>query len=136
MKVVYDDEFITAWYYEDKKLFKIRWKAETKNITEEEVRKKVSRITNYILELESLYILSDDRFRENLYTVEVQQWIADKLVHSCIKAGVKKFAVLNPINFVAELSTEQVADEAISKNIPIDVKLFKEEEEALDWFLQ
>ncbi len=136
MKVVYDNKYITEWYNEDKKLFKVRWKAETKNITEEEVREEIIRFTDYILKLKPLYILGDGRLRENLYTIEVQQWIADKLTHYCIKAGLKKFAILSPVNFVAELSTEQVADEATSKNIPIDIKFFKKEEEALNWLLQ
>jgi hypothetical protein len=132
MKTLYDSEFITIKFDSNKQLLMDIWKPECEKMTSDQMRTEIEKITELIKEYSPKYILADNKKRHYLYKVEEQKWVAKTLVDAGTQVGVLKYALIIPEDFIAEISTNQIADEVVE--ITTEVKFFKTEEEAMDWF--
>lgn len=132
MKTIYEDQFFIVHYDHQKQLFKTVWTPASAEMTMDMVREAVSRVAKLTLENKPLFYLANDLKREFYYDFDMQKWVADTLGEACIKAGVKKFAVIMPQELIALLSTEQTIEEVGDINILIEN--FTNEAEAMAWF--
>jgi hypothetical protein len=131
MKQLINNKFASVFYFEDTKLYKTTWTEKTSDMTELEMKTEIETTAKLLVEYKPLYFLADDSKREYIYNVESQKWVANTLANACIMAGVKKFAIIMPLDFITELSTEQTAEEA--PELPFRLKFFKSEQEAMEW---
>lgn len=100
-------------------------------VQEDDIRNMISMIEKIILEHKPVNYLTDNKLRKYVFSVEMQEWVANTLLQACLAVGLKKFAVVQPEELVASLSNEQVADEAGDN--PIQVGFFRTMEEAQRW---
>lgn len=70
----------------------------------------------------------------NLYTVDIQNWLATTLLKAGLADGLKKFSIIMPKDLLAELSTEQAVGEA--EKIPVEINYFQNEIAAMNWFFE
>jgi len=101
--------------------------------TDQDVIKLFEDFSQIILKYKPKYLLSNDQLRTSVYDVELQNWIAEKMIQTCAEAGVERFVIVQPEEFVASLSTEQVAEEAI--DLPFDFTFCATVEQAYTWLL-
>jgi len=134
MKIIYESKFIKLEFDEEKKILKSFWKKGNNNISEKQIKNEITKSTGLIIEYKPNFIITDDRSRTFLYSVEIQDWVSKMLFGACIEAEIEKFAVLLPKELVAEISTEQVADEVTNR--PYQLNMFSDEEKALKWIAE
>ena len=125
----YRDSFID----EEKKVFMSIWRNNTTNITEQEIKEAVNASAVEIEHWKPLYFIADETDRDFPFSVELQKWIAYTIATACIKAGIKKMALIMPENLIVEMSTEQTVDEA--GKLPFELKSFYNLVDAEKWFL-
>ncbi len=131
MGTIYKSEFLLLEFDQSRKILESSWLEKNDKMTEEQMKKEIETVAALIKKHKPLFILTNDRNRTYIYTVELQNWVAQILSNACIEAGIKKFAVMLPEEIVAQISTEQTADEV--KNLPYELQLFTEEQEAIEW---
>lgn len=131
METIYESAYFKVEFDSSTKLLKTVWNEKSGEMNEKQMREEILKAASLVEEYKPLYILTNDRDRTYVYTVEVQQWVAQTLASAAIKAEIKKFAVLLPTEIIAQMSTEQTADEV--HNTPYEVNLFNDEQEALKW---
>lgn len=101
-------------------------------ISDEQIRQMVQLVTETIRSYKPIYYLTDNTMRKYTFGVEMLQWIAESLLHVCLEVGLQKFAVVQPLDPIAGLSNEQVAEQ-ITDEIPIQIGFFCSVEEACQW---
>lgn len=107
------------------------WADNTLDVTEEDIKAMMTSTANSIKQYKPKYFMGNDSNRQFVYTVDMQSWIATTLAMACAEAGVLKFAVIDPKNFIVELSTEQTIEEA--GKLPFELQRFANEADALQW---
>lgn len=107
------------------------WASDNLAATEDDIREIINTTANFIRERKPAYFLADDSNRQFVYDIEIQAWVAQTLAMACAEVGLKKFAIIVPKDFIAELSTEQTVDEA--GTLPFQLQYFVSEAEALQW---
>ena len=75
--------------------------------------------------------MANERKRLSVYIPNLQGWIARQIGLAFIEGNVEKFAVIQPEDFIINLSTEQTADELPTP--PFEMSFFPSREEALKW---
>jgi len=88
MKTVYESDFFNIEFDEEKKIIKSFWKEKNSKITDEQIKKEIEKATAIITEYKPLSIITDDRSRTFVYSVEIQQWVGLTLSKACVKAGI------------------------------------------------
>lgn len=132
MKTLYDSQFISIVFDSDKQLLIDTWKPECEMMKSDQMRKEIEIVVEMIKKYTPKYMLADNKKRYYLYKVEEQKWVAKMLVEASSKVSVLKYALIIPEDFVAEISTSQIADEV--GEICTEIKFFKTKEEAIEWF--
>ncbi|WP_154658344.1 hypothetical protein [Eisenibacter elegans] len=119
-------------YLADQKLFKMRWRAESTQITEEEFR-KVS--INYLKAID-LYrpvnVIIDARKLKNfVISPALRQWTAENVLRYAVEKGQRKVGVL----VSPDLNTRASMAKAMSGlgNENLEVHYFDEEVELMYW---
>jgi hypothetical protein len=100
-------------------------------VQEDDIRNIISTIEKSILEYKPVNYLTDNKLRKYVFSVEMQEWVANTLLQACLAVDLKKFAVVQPEELVASLYNEQVADEAGES--PVQVAFFHTMEQAKNW---
>ena len=113
------------------KCMKNTWEGENVHITQEELQTLILELSDCVRQHQPTYLLSDERNREFIYTVDTQAWVATTIATACIEAGLKKFAIIPSKDYIVELSTEQTVDEA--GKLPFEIQYFQNEADAVAW---
>lgn len=132
MNTVYQSKFLIIKFDEDKKIIKSFWSEKNSDITDKQVKNEIANAAQIIKEYKPFFIISDDRSRVFVYSVEIQKWVNLTLHEASTEAGVVKFAILLPEELVAKLSTEQVTEEHVGLR-SYELKMFFDEDKALKW---
>jgi len=109
------------------------------NVSDEEILTRTENAILLIAKYKPIYCLFDDRKREYVYTIDIQNSIADIFVNAIMKHRIRKLAVILPSNEMNKISTIQTQNEAfsIAKEIFPEIRqilrLFNTEEEAYNW---
>ncbi len=131
METLRKNKYFELKYDEEKELFFSIWKGKGDSISDEEIKTEIGAAAEFIKQYKPNFIISDDSERKFLYNVNIQNWVAKTLVEANIVAGLKKFAIILPIEMIAAISTEQTAEEVLQ--IPYELKLFTKLEDAQKW---
>jgi len=131
MKKIYENQFAQIFFDDLRKIMKTQWLENSVNITEVELKTSITKAGELVEQFKPNFQLADNINQKFAFNVEIQEWVAHHVAVPCVKVGVKKIAVLMPTDLLAELSTEQAAEE---NKLPIEISYFKAEQEALKWF--
>ena len=127
-----DDRFLTIDMDIDRSLFITRWKKESADITDDNIVKDIiSDISNKIEQYQPKYYIANQTFKDVVYTVDIQKWIAERLYAACITACTKYVATVESSNISVSISNDQMIEEVEVRGIK--VKTFTSEAEALKW---
>ena len=129
MKILRDDKLIKITFDEGKKLLWTEWKKESFNVslTKAEIKQINQEIADYIIANDADYYLADQRQRGIVYTIDLQEWIAQVLAQACVKANIKRAAIIQPADYIVRLSNEQTINE-VDEDVMFDN--FKDFDEA------
>ncbi len=113
MKILRDDKLLKITFDEEKKLLWTEWKQESFNVslTKAEIKQINQEIADDIIANDSDYYLADQRQRGIVYTIDLQEWIAQVLAQACVKANIKRAAIVQPKDYIVKLSNEQTINE-------------------------
>lgn len=131
MKLVKQTQFVKIFFDEQSKIMESSWNEGNGEMNKNDFEQTITEVANSIKTYSPVYYLPDDSNRLFVYEIEMQNWVAQILAEACIIVGVKKFAIVQPRELIAQLSTEQTVDEA--GEIPFDIRYFNDRETALDW---
>ena len=130
--ILRDDRYITIDMNIERSLYITRWKKESGEITDESVVKEIiGDISDKIEKFRPLYYIANQTFKEVVYTVDIQKWIAERLYAACRNAGTKYVATVESGNISVSMSNDQMIDEVVV--LGIKVKTLPTEPEALKW---
>ncbi|MCQ2975979.1 MAG: hypothetical protein MJ211_14355 [Bacteroidales bacterium] len=135
-RILSDDKFLTTLLDETNSIFITRWKSVSSEIDSnvEEIKKYIKLIADEIASVHPKYYLANQTERNTVYTVDIQNWIAVTLLGGCKRGGVKKAAVVQSKNLIADISTDQMVSEA-SSELNFVVKYFSDENSAKKFLL-
>ena len=134
MKTAYKGDFLVINFDEEKKIIKSFWKENNSEITEDQIKHEIEKAATIITEYKPSSIITDDRNRTFIYSVEIQQWVGFTLHKASTEAGINKFAILLPEEIVAQVSTEQITEENVKRSY--ELNMFFDEDEALKWLTE
>lgn len=132
MKTIKETRFMVYRFDETNLIFNNVWLETSTSMTEEELKSETLTATDLVEKYKPKFVLADDRNRQSIYDIDLQNWIAQTWASACVKSGVIKFALLLPTDIIAELSTSQTVEEVGA--IPVEIKYFDELEQATEWF--
>ncbi|MCQ2975977.1 MAG: hypothetical protein MJ211_14345 [Bacteroidales bacterium] len=133
MKILRDDNLIRISFDEKTSILETNWKQGSfEKIEIEKLKGIIIEISNFLAEYKPQYYLANQWNRGIVYTVDIQSWIADKLVEGAIKGNIKKCAIIQSEDFIVNLSNEQTLSEA---KTTILNKFFVSREKAIEWLI-
>lgn len=129
---IYKSKFIEIIFDADKSLMKFVWQKETNAMVEEEYKQEIEKSANVLNQHKFDYaILNNHDFRYAI-SPDLQEWTNELLGPGYAASGVKKFAIIESEDFIAQLSTEQTVEDF--ENAPHEVQFFSDEAIAYEWF--
>jgi len=133
MKPVRTLKNMSICYDEQNGILNTIWLSREPGITTDEIKEAITACADEAIQHKPIYCLADDSKRNFFYDIEIQAWVANTLAAAYVQVGLKKLAIIMPSDVIAELSTEQTAQEAA--DAPFEIKYFYEENEAKSWLL-
>jgi len=132
MKTLHTTPFVDISYDEQNKLFKLLWKAETKNMSYDEFKEVM---LLYAAEFKRPSRLVLQQMKEMNFSVplELQTWVDVNVNKAAFDAGVRKGAVVLSPEIFTSVSVEQTLNEENAKDM--QVEYFNDENEAMKWLL-
>lgn len=133
-KQISQTEFIEIYFDDEKSLLYAKWLPETKNMDDEATLENMKLFVKALKEYKPAYVITDDREKNNPFSVEVQEEGAKLVTQALIESKVKKQAIIQPQELISKLSTEQIVEEVkrISKG-QLKMDFFVDEETAQNW---
>ncbi len=132
MRIIRDDELITITFDEKRSVLETKWKEQSfQEVEISTTREIIKEIAESLAKYHPDYYLADQTNRGVIYTVDIQQWVAETLVIGCHRGNVRKAAIIQPADFIVSLSNEQTINEV--KNSTTAYQNFTSRAEALDW---
>lgn len=129
MKLIYQTNYVTTFYSEEKSQIEHRWVAQSYEMTEEEFKEEQLRYLDLIKTLKPQKGLVNSV--DFLFTIAplVQDWMNQELHTQYTKMVFKKAAFVVSSDIFARISIEQIFDDYQ----PFEVCYFEQEEEAQRW---
>ncbi len=127
------NEYQLVTYEKENKLLKQVYKKNTTNLNDKKYQKQELLFAEEVKKYSPCCLLID--FRDFNYPIipEIQDWIVHEIFPVYVKAGVKKMALLESAEMIAQLSIEQTVDEDDEKEI--EIEYFSNENQAREWLL-
>ena len=126
--------FYDLKYDEEKDIVFLIWNKESKNLKDEEFLQVQDIYTEYIIEKKAKNTIVDIRNLNFAVRPSLQEKIAKKYYPKTIKAGLSKVAVINSNELIAQISAEQMMEEA--EAAPFQTKFFDEVKSAIQWLIK
>lgn len=80
------------------------------------------------------YMLSNTAKFNYVISVDIQNWVAERLFPVLAQKKLKRSALITTLDIFAQVSIEQLTEE--NKVAPIQRMYFKEEKEAIEWLFK
>ncbi|TAE70615.1 MAG: hypothetical protein EAZ85_11730 [Bacteroidetes bacterium] len=136
MEEILNNNYISILFDEQNKILEVSAKPESTKLTDDELKETNLLVVDFIKKLQPKYYIANNKNFENVYSVDIQQWVITIFVTAFIEVGIKKTAQIKPQEFIASLSFEQVVDDAKEMyQLPFETKYFDNTEDAIHWFL-
>jgi hypothetical protein len=131
MEKLYESEFKVTLYEPENSLIINNWKDE-KEMTDEDFKEEIISWVELVEKYNPENLIADTRKFNYTVSVELQEWNEKKVFPRLANAGVKKFAVIESEELVAQLSLEQTMDVA---GDVMQHQFFTSQDEARAWML-
>jgi hypothetical protein len=126
---IYDSNFLTIFFIENKKLLEIIYKHT--EIHEDEFKNELLNFLNLLNEYKAVKTLWDLSMFEFTIDPQLQSWIDENVNKAEFEFGVLKEAFIVPGDFITQLSIEQTMEEPHGQKLTI--KYFSKKEDAYNW---
>ncbi len=130
MEMLRSSKFIDLEFDKDKKMYKLIWKPETENMTDEDFKEEMLEYAEFF-DLGGQYVLHDMTDMEFTIVPELQQWLDENVNKKGVEAGVEKAAFIVSKDIFSTVGVQQANEEFNAKKIPMHY--FHHESEAKDW---
>ena len=124
---ILDTEFVTLWYYSDKKIIQHQFK---KYLYGTPYREFLDEVTKALQKYRAQKWLSDDRKNSGI-SKEDQEWGNTDWFPRAKAAGWKYWAIIQPENTIGQLTMKRVIGNITSQGIIAE--MFTDENEAMAW---
>ena len=133
MEVLLSTKFIDIEFDNETKIFKLLWKPETENMTDDEFKEIMLK---FVDEFHRKPTGGIHQMQEMGFTIspELQEWVDENVSKPAWEAGAKKIAFVLSSNIFASVSAEQTAEQEITSKM--EVQYFDNEDEAMKWLLK
>ncbi len=131
MEKLYESDFKITLYEPENSLIINNWKDE-KEMTDDDFKKEIISWVELVEKYKPENLIADTRKFNYTISVELQEWNEKKVFPRLAKAGVKKFAVIESEELVAQLSLEQTMD--ASEDV-MQHQFFTSQDEARAWMI-
>lgn len=130
MKKLLETKFIDIEYHKENMLYKLIWKSETENMSDEEFKEIMTAYASFF-DRGGKYVLHDMIKMNYAIPPETQEWLDSYVNKKGVEAGIEKAAFVLSTNIFSSVSVQQTNDEMNAKKLPI--QYFDNEEKAKDW---
>lgn len=132
--LINDTAFTQSFYLPDVRLFIMKYKPESVEMTSEDFREYILNLKALTQQHTPLYILDDSRKRGYILDPEIQEWTVAELAPVWIGFKLRKYAQILADDLFSKISGQQVVEEA--RKIPgmFETKFFDQPKDAVGWF--
>jgi len=131
MNIIYQTSYHTILYDANANIIGNRWDKSTADISAEEFKAEIMEFQKIIETKHPKGIMGNTLDLLFPISPEIQDWIVNNLFAAIVPAGVKKYAIVVPSDFLTQLSVEQTVESETSGGF--QTKYFDNETAALDW---
>lgn len=131
MKTVFENNYLRIQFDKEEKLLISASSQLTAKINNEEIRKIIEIICHQMLQLKPENLILNGKDRGFIINIEIQEWVSETLLKTCIEIGLKKLAIIKPEEPISSLATEQTLDEV--GFAPFEISVFESLEKAEKW---
>lgn len=130
---VYKSDTLTIRIDKENSILFYQWSEKSEDLSQDEFLREAQLIHDEILRHKVDHVLADDR--DFLYAIipEIQVLMAEQLLESLNKFGLKKFAHVSSRAIIPQLSVEQLFEE--NQNSGYVDKYFDDIDKAKEWIL-
>jgi hypothetical protein len=133
-EIVHESKFAIAKFDSEKGLYTLTYLPETENMLDGEWKSLMEELLVVTDTVKPKYILDDNRDRRYNYPPEIQDWTLKLFIDVWNTNGLRKYVQVLPIDFIGELSAEQILELGNLKFSNIFENTFvKTMEEATEW---
>jgi hypothetical protein len=110
--------------------------AQTAEMTEDLFKKELLQLNQFAEKSPVKGILADSR--EFLFPIhpDFQEWIIENIIGRLISLGLSKIATLLSEDFIAKMATEQIFEDAESRESAFQNRYFSNQEDAFAWLTE
>ena len=129
-----ESDFFALEYSPDARMLTMNYKVESIHMVEDDFRAYILSLKAFSIAHTPDFILDDSRNRGFILTPEIQEWTVAELAPAWMEFGLKKYAQVLADDIFANISGQQVVEEA--RKIPgmFETKFFDKPKDALVWF--
>lgn len=133
MEIFYDNEFAKGIFYPEQRLFAHYWKESTKDFDDNLYKKTAMECIRAVDKSDCKLVLINSHDLRFIIHPTLQQWYVSQIMPVCLKKPIIKIAVVLSEEYIVQLVSEQVADEATAVRAPFATRLFSVDEDAKRW---
>lgn len=127
---VYESQYLTLTYQMESNILTRHWKAQSQYMKVEEFKNEMLTLLESIQEHRPTLLLGDTYNFHFVILLDVQEWCDNNIYSKFTEFGVKKMAMVNSLDYYANLSVEQAITESPKT---YEVQYFDNKEKALIW---
>ncbi|TAG87640.1 MAG: hypothetical protein EAZ20_10145, partial [Bacteroidetes bacterium] len=101
MEEILNNNYISILFDEQNKILEVSAKPESTKLTDDELKETNLLVVDFIKKLQPKYYIANNKNFENVYSVDIQQWVITIFVTAFIEVGIKKTAQIKPQEFIA-----------------------------------
>ena len=126
-QTILDNEFITMWYYPDKKIIHHEFHKFSKG---KPIRDALTAGVQHMEKTGCKKWLSDDR-KNSVYVEEDRKWAESNYRPRILKAGIKFWAIILPEKAIGQLNMKHVIKKYLEKGVTVET--FEDAKKAMKW---
>ncbi|EAY27453.1 hypothetical protein [Microscilla marina] len=134
MEKLYESEFVSHFIVKEESLLKSTWKGDTATMNADQFTAECKEQIHLFAANNASKLYSDSRNFNYPISPEQQAWLDNELLPQLITAGIAKWALIYPEEFIAQLSVNQLLEEENSQSV--NIRFFSSETEAIEWLHQ
>ncbi|MEH0155147.1 hypothetical protein V6R21_13460 [Limibacter armeniacum] len=134
MKAIYESRFQTIYFDEVNRLMHTIAHQATQNMTEDEFRHEVLEMVNAVKYYRPPFMLDDGSQMAYMITPEIQYWVDEQFAD--LEGIVKKYASVVSADILEEVMVDQMLDDLLNPDEPIQNAFFDNSEHAIKWLLE
>ena len=135
--LIHQTQFIKHYFDKGLQLYRYNYLPESEDMSEDEFKSFIMDMARITEQYKPLILLGDRRACKFVMTPEMQEWAAFTIGEIWTKIGIQKYAQILASDLFAQISGEQILDDAIEKvQVTYLIKTFDSEEKAINWLIE